>query len=125
MATTLHYLDFDYSEDGEGTGTWDAMASAAPPHQGALQAEVARVLDWAHHRFAGQRGPIEDGADWDYDLQGVQEVVTPQQWHYDEATRTLSVQPDGASSSRQVLNLSLSGTAAFGAALRAEFGLDA
>ena len=26
-AMTLDYLDFDYSEDEEGTGTWDAMAS--------------------------------------------------------------------------------------------------
>jgi hypothetical protein len=27
----LHYLDFDYSEDDDGNGTWDAMASVTPP----------------------------------------------------------------------------------------------
>lgn len=120
----LHYLDFDYSEDDEGTGTWDAMASVTPPQWGALLNEVAQVLDWAHHGFAGRQGPIEDGADWDYDLQGVHEATTTQHPRYDDALRKIVLQPAPTSTGRYTLTLSLSGTAAFGAALREQFGLD-
>ena len=40
---TLDYLDFDYSEDEGGNGTWDAMASVAQDRWGALRAEVRHV----------------------------------------------------------------------------------
>ena len=36
---SLRYLDFDHSEDGEGTGTWDALASVTPAHWEALRTE--------------------------------------------------------------------------------------
>lgn len=120
----LQYLDFDFSEDGEGTGTWDAMASATPQQWPALLDEVAQVLRWAHNHFAGQRGPVEEGGDWDFDLQCVQEVVTPQQLHYDVDEQTLRMQTDSASSQRHTLSLSISGNTHFSAALRAHFGLD-
>ena len=120
----LQYLDFDFSEDSEGTGTWDAMASARPTQWPALLGEVAQVLHWAHNHFAGQRGPMEEGGDWDFDLQCVQEVVTPQHLHYDEGAQALRVQADTASSQRHTLSLSLIGSAHFSAALREHFGLD-
>lgn len=120
----LQYLDFDFSEDGEGTGTWDAMASVTPQHWPALLDEVAHLLGWAHAHFADQRGPVEEGGDWDFDLQCVQEVTTPQHLHYDVHTHTLRVHSDSASSQRHTLSLSISGSAQFGAALRAQFGLD-
>jgi hypothetical protein len=44
----LSYLDFDYSEDEQGWGNFDAMASVLPPQRPALQAELAQVLNWAH-----------------------------------------------------------------------------
>lgn len=121
---TLHYLDFDYSEDDEGTGTWDAMASVLSGQLEALLAEVAQVLDWAQHAFAGQQGPIEDGAAWDYDLQGVHEVSTAQHPRYDEATRQVALHPDATGTDRYILTLSLSGTPDFGEALREHFMLD-
>ena len=120
----LQYLDFDFSEDDEGTATWDAMASATPPQWPALLDEVAQVLGWAHDRFAGQRGPVEEGGDWDFDLQCVQEVVTPQHLHYDPDEQVLRVQNGNASNQRHTLSLSLSGSAQFSAALREHFGLD-
>ena len=120
----LQYLDFDFSEDGEGTCTWDAMASVTPQQWPALQQEVAQVLRWAHGTFAGQRGPVEEGGDWDFDLQCVQEVVTPQHLQYDVDEQALSVQTDSTSSQRHTLSLSLSGSAHFSAALREHFGLD-
>ncbi|NMM76122.1 hypothetical protein B2J86_12480 [Acidovorax sp. SRB_14] len=121
---TLRYLDFDYSEDGEGTGTWDAMASVLPAQLNDLLAEVAQVLDWAHRDFAGQRGPIEEGADWDYDLQCVQEVVTPQELSYDEATRQITAHCGAPGAPRYTLTLSLCGRKVFGETLRQRFGLD-
>ena len=120
----LQYLDFDFSENSEGTGTWDAMASATPQQWPALLDEVVQVLHWAHDRFAGQRGPVEEGGDWDYDLQCVQEVVTPQHLHYDPEEQVLHVQNGNASIQRHTLSLSLSGSAQFSAALREHFGLD-
>lgn len=120
----LQYLDFDFSEDGEGTGTWDAMASVTPQQWPALLDEAARLLHWAHDTFAGQRGPVEEGGAWDFDLQCVQEVTTLQHLHYDEDAQVLRVQTDSAGSQRHTLSLSLSGTAHFSASVRDRFGLD-
>ena len=41
----LQYLDFDFSEDEHGLGSFDAMASVLPAQLPALQAEIARVLE--------------------------------------------------------------------------------
>lgn len=69
----LNYLDFDYSEDTQGIGVFDAMASTAPDQAQTVDAEIALVLDWASASFADRRGPVGDGGDWDYDLQAMQE----------------------------------------------------
>lgn len=121
---TLRYLDFDYSEDAEGTGTWDAMASVMPSYLPALLAELTQVLDWAHQSFPGQRGPIEEGCDWDYDLQGIEEVLCRLQLGYDETTGQICLQKSPPSLPRNTITLSLSGTATFSEALRIQFGLD-
>ena len=68
-AQSLDYLIFDYSEDEEGNGTWDAMASVSAARLSALTAEIESVLAWANRAFPGQRAAIEDGGDWDFDLQ--------------------------------------------------------
>jgi hypothetical protein len=99
---TLNYLDFDYSEDTEGIGVFDAMATVRPEQLAAVQAEVAQVLDWAH-AFPGPRGPVEEGGEWDYDLQDVQE----------------------AGAQRRTVTLSISGSPAFCAAFREAFDLPA
>ena len=39
----LDYLDFDYSEDFDGNGTWDAMAAVRPERLPALRAELAQL----------------------------------------------------------------------------------
>ena len=89
-----------------------------------LLAETAQVLDWAHREFGDQRGALEDGAEWDYDLQAIAEVVTPQQLRYSEETGVLGVQAGAEGAQRYTLSLSLSGTPVFSAALREQFGLD-
>ncbi|UVH60146.1 hypothetical protein NWF24_12255 [Variovorax paradoxus] len=102
MTTELRYLDFDYSEDTEGHGTFDAMASTTPDKTPEVQAEIAQVLAWAEATFPNARGALEEGAMWDYDLQQMQE----------EDARFVTH------------TLSLSGTADFCAALREQFALD-
>jgi hypothetical protein len=66
---TLHYLSFDTSDDGEGTGTWDAMASVRAAQVPAVMAEVRAVLAWAEARAPGPRGPLDEGGAWDADEQ--------------------------------------------------------
>lgn len=121
---TLNYLDFDYSEDDHGTGTWDAMASVAAPQRAAVHAEIAAVLAWAHGAFAGERGPLDDGGRWDYDLQETEDRATP--WHlaFHEATGQLTAQPGRPGVPRHTVTLSISGDADFGAALRERFALE-
>ena len=121
---TLDYLDFDYGEDGQGHGSFDAMASAAPAQWPALQAEVLRVLDWAHRDFPGERGAVDEGGDWDYELQGVQEVATTLDLGYDPGAGRLLLQPGASGEPRITLSLTLVGTPQFCAALRSAFGLD-
>lgn len=68
MRTALDYLIFDYSEDEEGSATWDAMATVACERWPALRQEVLQVLEWAERQFPQQRGALDEGASWDYDL---------------------------------------------------------
>jgi hypothetical protein len=99
--TELRYLDFDYSEDTEGHGTFDAMASTAPTKTREVLAEVAEVLAWANAAFPDAQGALDDGAAWDFDVQQARET------------------PD-----LDTVTFSLSGTADFCAALRERFKLD-
>lgn len=52
----LDYLDFEYSEDEDGNGTWDAMASVTDSRWQALLGEVQQVLHWASQDYLGRRG---------------------------------------------------------------------
>ena len=120
----LDYLDFDYSETGEDIGTFEAVASVWPEQVAAVQAEIAQVLDWAHAAFAGQRGPVGEGGEWDYDLQAMQEFTVPQTMDYDPARRRFTVQTQTPSKPRHTVTLSVSGTQEFCAAFRQQFGLE-
>ncbi|MEO7108688.1 MAG: hypothetical protein ABIZ09_20100 [Rhodoferax sp.] len=61
----LQYLIFDASDDGEGNGSWDAMASVRAAQLPAVRAEVQRVLAWAEAHRPGPRGPLDGGGVWD------------------------------------------------------------
>lgn len=63
----LHYLIFDASDDGEGVGTWEAMASVRAADLPAVVAEVQAVLDAAERDSPGPRGPLDEGGAWDAD----------------------------------------------------------
>ena len=114
----LDYLDFEYSEDEDGNGTWDAMASVPAPRWPALLDEVGRVLHWASHTFRGQRAPLDDGGDWDFDLSAQDDDngrALRIQWnHSTQAIDAETPQPGGYTT----LTLTLTGNPAFGDALR-------
>ena len=103
MTTALRWLEFDYSDGDDGTGTFDAMASV-PLHQVPdVQADVDAALAWAESAFAGRRGPVEEGGEWDADLQVVDEPGNPP---------------------RRCFSLSISGTRAFCRAFGEQFSED-
>ena len=54
---TLDWLEFDYSEDAEGNGSFDSMAAASPAQLAALEAEIVSVLAWAHAHFGDPLPP--------------------------------------------------------------------
>jgi len=120
--TSLHYLDFDYSEDEHGHGCFEAMVSVPAHRVAAAREDIARVLDWAFAHFPDLRAPLEEGGEWDYQLESQQEWSVPETLHYDEVTGRFSAQPGEPGEPRQVLTLSLSGSAQFCEAFRRHFG---
>ncbi|AOW11824.1 hypothetical protein LPB72_08915 [Hydrogenophaga crassostreae] len=65
----LNYLIFDASDDGEGTGTWEAMASVRDADWPDAKAEAQAVLSAAMSNEPGPRGPLDEGGAWDADEQ--------------------------------------------------------
>ena len=119
-AMRLQYLDFDFSEDDLGHGSFDAMAAVAPAQLPALQAEIVAVLAWAERSF-GARTPLDEGGEWDCELQGVEELAMPLAVRYTDGR--LQLAPDGPGTPRTTLSLTLTGTPSFCAALREAFDL--
>ena len=83
QVTHPKYLIFDASDDGEGTGTWEAMASVRADDLAAVVAEVDAILACATANEPGPRGPLDEGGSWDADLLTTKEG----DWH----TVTLTV----------------------------------
>lgn len=96
---TLDYLLFDHSDGGDDSSLFEALATVGPEREAAVRAEIETVMDWAARRFRGRRSPVEEGGDWDADLEERQEGP---------ALRSF--------------RLSITGSAAFAEAFIAEFG---
>lgn len=120
---SLHFLEFDYSEDAEGWGAFDAMASVREAAWPTLQAEAAAVLAWAHGAWGGRRS-LDEGGDWDCQLDAAQEWNVPWDVDYDDSRAALVCRAGEAGPPRFTLTLTLSGSPAFCAALRDRFGLE-
>ena len=118
---SLRYLSFDYAEGTDGTGSLEAAASTWPERVPAVHAELVQVLGWAHAQFPGRRGPLDEGFDWDYDLQGLLEFTAPQVLRYDEAAHAVTVLSDPPGKPRHTVTLSLSGSPEFCDAFKREF----
>lgn len=65
----LQCLGFDLSDSGDGVTTLEALASTAIEAHAAVLAEVDQVLTWAWREFPNSHGPVDEGHDWDHDLQ--------------------------------------------------------
>lgn len=119
----LDYLDFDASEDEAGACTFDAMAAVSAAHWPRLEAELLQVLAWAQDAF-GPPSPLDEGGDWDCELQAVEETATPLDAHWSPGARGIALQRGPSAPPRISFSLTLSGSPAFGAAFRAAFGLE-
>ena len=120
----LQYLDFEYSEDEEGNGTWDAMASVRSDRWHALLDEVRHVLNWASKEFRGNQAPLDEGGDWDYDL-SAQDDDNQRTVRIQWSPRTQSIDAQAPQAgSYTTLTLTLIGNTAFGDALRQAFRID-
>lgn len=66
-APLCEHLVFDATDNGDGTGTWEAMASATDGSQALadIQIEAQAVLRWLERQDPGPRGPQEEGGVWD------------------------------------------------------------
>jgi hypothetical protein len=117
----LHYLDFDFSDEDTGRGTFDAMAAVDASRLPMLLAEVQAVLRWAVGAW-GPAGALQDEGDWDFDLQGVIEPDTPLPVTYDDRRREVSL-PSVPHGALVTLTLTLSGSPAFCQALREAFDI--
>lgn len=113
------YLVFDRSEDEQGIVNWDAMASVPASRVPDLQAEMEQVLVWACTRFVGQLGPVDEGGDWDVDVQAQDDDGEPLPLQWD--ARTGRVHLSAAGVGRTTVSLSLSGNAQFAQAFEARW----
>lgn len=84
----MRYLSFDLSDSGDDVFTFEAWASTPQAAHAAVMAEVQTVLDWSARVFAGRQGPVDDGFDWDHELQIGEEAGG---WH--AVTLTLTGSP--------------------------------
>ena len=92
----MNFLEFDYSEDPQGGGLFDAMAAVRPDQVAAVRADIAQVLDWAHAAFPEMRAPLDEGGEWDFDLQEQEE---DDRWH--RLTLSVSGSPQFCAAFRQ------------------------
>ncbi|WP_090045669.1 hypothetical protein [Limnohabitans sp. 2KL-27] len=117
----LELLDFECSEDAEGVVCWDALAQPHKHHNAALLQEVSEVLAWAYLFNAQGPGRLEDGAQWDYDLQATlhaeDQAPSSAQIVFNPSTGQTTITPLSLHQ-RIELGLSLSGTPAFAQAFR-------
>ncbi|WP_036595403.1 hypothetical protein [Ottowia thiooxydans] len=111
---TLEYLIFDYCEDEHGIGNWDAMASVSEERVPAMATEIEQVLRWASQEFPGSQYGLDDGGDWDYDLQVLTEGGQPLPASFDSGSGKLLLAPPPAG--RTTATLSLAGSTQFFAA---------
>jgi hypothetical protein len=115
----LRYLEFDFSDEDSGRGSFDAMASVLPDRLPELLAEMAAVLRWAHRAF-GPPGVLHDEGEWDCELQGTAEPDVPLLVTFDAVGGALSLAPPPGPH-RTTLTLTLGGSPAFCAAFREAF----
>lgn len=117
----LQYLDFEFSDEENGRGSFDAMASVFPDRVPAVLAEMTQVLRWAVDAF-GSAGQLEEDSEWAHAVQAIIEPSTPLKVLVDEGSGEVSLEPVGGSK-RVTFTITLTGSRAFCDALRQRFEL--
>ena len=74
----MDFLTFQLEEVDDRVWTLEAMASTPAEQHAKVIKEVEAVLDWAWRLFPDAHGPIDDGMDWDHELQV---IVEDGGWH--------------------------------------------
>jgi hypothetical protein len=111
----LAYLLFDFTDEADGRGSFDAMACVLPARLDALLGEIERVLRWAHREF----GQASAEGEWDFDLLGTDAADAALAIAYDAGAGKVVLQPPSAGGT--TLTLTLAGSRAFCEALRQAF----
>lgn len=123
----LQMLDFDCTEDADGIVCWDALAQPMSHYNQDLLHETELVLTWAYGFDDQGPGPLENGANWDFDLQVklLDKDLKPQSATpcFVEESGQLTILPRPTQSQTLSLSLALSGTSAFAQAFRSAFDL--
>ena len=119
----LQFLDFDRTEDTQGTAAWDAMACPAPQHTAALLAEVAALLQRLHAAHS-QPGPLDEQHTWDCDLHIASDDGTELPWHWQGQTPALATPESLHPDNRLTVSLTLTGDAAFTHTLEQEIAAE-
>jgi hypothetical protein len=65
----MQYLSFDLSEGSDGVTTLDALASTSAAQHAAVLAEAQDLLAWCRREFPHTEGAVDEGMDWDHELQ--------------------------------------------------------
>lgn len=114
----LAYLDFDRSEDADGQGTLDAMASVDAKRLPSLLAEIEAVMGWACRAF-GAPAPLEEGGVWDYALEAADGEDAPLEVAVDLRAGRVLLASGGRS--RVTVTFTVTGSEEFCDALVTEF----
>lgn len=113
----LAYLDFEHSEDAEGGGTLDAMASVDAGRLPALLAEIEAVMAWAARSF-GPAAPLDEGGDWDFALDALDAHEEPLEIAFEQPSGRVRVE---SGAGRTTVTFTVTGSQAFCQALLERF----
>ena len=116
-------MRIDHLINGKSVAGKDYFETVNPATQEVL-AEVAAVLNWARQHFGPER-PMDEGGEWDVDLQAWCETQPARMLAVDLHAPGLLASDDSSADEpvRRTIALSLSGSASFAEALRQQFHL--
>jgi hypothetical protein len=65
----LNYLTVEVFESDDGVASLEALACTSEQHHPQALAEAQALLDWAWGQRPNGHGPLDEGHEWDHDLQ--------------------------------------------------------
>jgi hypothetical protein len=65
----MKYLTVELFESDDGQASLEALACTSERHHGDALAEAQALLQWAWQARPHSHGPLDEGHEWDHDLQ--------------------------------------------------------